>query len=163
MRRVLLFAALSVVTTILLGQNVIRGIVLDSLTQEPLPSATVYINGTTQGTTTDNDGRFELKGISFPATIVFSFVGYKPKAMDLDRNPGRLTIGLRTNDALPEVVVSGKKDKLDKKNLEYFKTMFLGDDRWGLRAEIENEKVLMFDNTSQTTYFTRKISRTSFV
>ncbi len=158
----LLFALLSLVPTILFGQSTVTGVVLDSLTQEPLPSATVYINGTTQGTTTDNDGRFELKGISFPATIVFSFVGYKPKAMDLDSNPGRLTIGLRTNDALPEVVVSGKKDKLDKKNLDYFKTMFLGDDRWGLRAEIENEKVLMFDNTSQTTYFTRKISRTSF-
>ncbi len=162
MRSVLLFAFLSLMPAFLLGQSTVTGVVLDSLTQEPLPSATVYINGTTQGTTTDNDGRFELKGVSFPATIVFSFVGYQPKALDLDHNPGRLTIGLRTNDALPEVVVSGKKDKLDKKNLEYFKTMFLGDDRWGLRAEIENEKVLMFDNTSQTTYFTRKISRTSF-
>ena len=142
--------------------GIIRGIVVDSLTQEPLPSATVYINGTTQGTTTDNDGRFELKGISFPATIVFSFVGYKPKAMDLDSNPDRLTIGLRTNDALPEVVVSGKKDRLDKKNLEYFKTMFLGDDLWGARATIENDNVLMFDNSSQTSYYSRTVSRTSF-
>lgn len=107
MRRILLFAVLSVVTTILWGQNVIRGIVIDSLTREPLPSATVYINGTTHGTTTDADGRFELEGVSYPATVISSFVGYQPKALDLTRNPGRLTIMLKTNDELPEVDISG--------------------------------------------------------
>ena len=127
MRRVLLFAALSVFSTIVWGQNVIRGIVIDSLTREPLPSATVYINGTTHGTTTDADGRFELKDVTFPSTIIFSFVGYEPKALDLTRNPGRLTIMLKTNDELPEVDILGK---IDKKDLEYFKSMFLGDDRW---------------------------------
>ena len=44
----------------LFAQGTIYGIVVDSLTQEPLPMATVYVNGTTQGTATDNDGRFEL-------------------------------------------------------------------------------------------------------
>ena len=159
MRRILLFAVLSVVTTILWGQNVIRGIVIDSLTREPLPSATVYINGTTQGTTTDNEGRFELKEVSFPATVVFSFVGYQPKALDLDRNPGKLTIELSTNDVLPEIVVSGKKNRIDQVYLDYFKTMFLGDDKWGKRATIKNENVLMFDKSYETSYQIRQIGR----
>ena len=131
MRRVLLFAFLTLIPAFLLGQKTITGIVLDSLTQEPLPMATVYVNGTTLGTITDSDGRFALKEISFPATVVFSFVGYQPKALDLDRNPGKLTIELSTNDVLPEIVVSGKKNRIDKVNLDYFKTMFLGDDKWG--------------------------------
>ena len=76
MKRFLL-ALLLFFPTFLSGQNVIKGVVVDSLTQEPLPSATVYVNGTTQGTITDNDGRFELKDVSFPATVVFSFVGYQ--------------------------------------------------------------------------------------
>ena len=63
-----LFAFLSFFPVLLFGQNTIRGIVVDSLTQEPLILATVYVNGTTQGTTTDNDGLFELKDVSFPAT-----------------------------------------------------------------------------------------------
>ena len=88
MRRVLLLAFLSVVSALVWGQNTVCGVVLDSLTNEPLPSATVYVNGTIQGTSTDLDGRFELKGVTFPATVVFSFVGYKPKAVDLVRNPG---------------------------------------------------------------------------
>ena len=149
MRRVLLFAFLSLMPAFLLGQSTVTGVVLDSLTQEPLPSATVYVNGTTLGTTTDSNGRFELKEISFPATVVFSFVGYQPKAMELDRNPGMLTIALSPNIELPEIVVSGKANRVDKVNLDYFKTMFLGDDKWGKRATIKNENVLMFDRSYQ--------------
>ena len=158
----LLFALLSLVPTILFGQSTVTGVVLDSLTQEPLPMATVYVNGTTLGTTTDSDGRFELKEISFPATVVFSFVGYQPKALDLDRNPGKLTIELSTNDVLPEIVVSGKKNRIDKVNLDYFKTMFLGDDKWGKRATIKNENVLMFDRSYQTSSHTRQIGKARF-
>ena len=144
------------------GQSTVTGVVLDSLTQEPLPSATVYINGTTQGTTTDSDGRFELKDVSFPATVVFSFVGYQAKAMELDRNPGMLTITLSPNIELPEIVVSGKANRVDKVNLDYFKTMFLGDDKWGKRATIKNENVLMFDRSYQTSYNTRQIGKARF-
>ena len=113
----LLFAFLSLIPVVLFGQNTIMGVVLDSLTQEPLQSATVYVNGTTQGTATDADGRFELKDVSLPATIVFSFVGYEAQALDIDRNPGTLTINLMTNDLLPEIEVSGKtnKERLSKK------------------------------------------------
>ena len=82
MRRVLLFVVLYVVSVIARGQDIIRGTVVDSLTQEPLSSATVYLNGTTLGTTTDVDGRFELKDVLFPATIIFSFVGYAHRAID---------------------------------------------------------------------------------
>ncbi len=164
MRRLftLTLTLLALIPASLFGQSTIRGIVIDSLTQEPLPLATVYINGTTQGTTTDNDGRFELKDVSFPATVVFSFVGYQPYALELDRNPGRLTIRLKTNDELPEIVVSGKANKIRKEDLDYFKKMFLGDDQWGHRAKIKNENVIMVDNSFQTSYYTRKVGKSSF-
>ena len=161
MRRILLFAALSVVSAIVWGQNVIRGTVVDGLTQEPLPSATVYINGTTHGTSTDPDGRFELKDVSFPATVIFSFVGYEPQALDLVHNPGELTIMLKVIE-LPEIEVSGKPDKDYKKDLEYFKTMFLGNDQWGSRATIKNEDALIFHKTTQTSYDIRRIGRSSY-
>ena len=161
MRRVLLFALVSVVSAIAWGQNVIRGTVVDGLTQEPLPSATVYINGTTHGTSTDPDGRFELKDVSFPATVIFSFVGYEPQALDLVHNPGELTIMLKVIE-LPEIEVSGKPDKDYKKDLEYFKTMFLGDDRWGRRAKIKNENALIFDRSDEVSYEIRRIFRKSY-
>ena len=142
MRRVLLSAVLAFFSVIVWGQNVISGIVVDSKTKETLPFATVYINGTTKGTTTDADGYFELKGVSFPATVVFSFVGYKPLARDLDCAPRKMLVALETNDELPEVVISGK---VKKRDLNYFKRMFLGDDYWGRNAVIKNENVISID------------------
>lgn len=134
------------------GQNTITGTVLDSLTQERLQYVTVYINGTTKGTVTDADGHFELKDVSYPATVIFSFVGYKPQAHDIVRNPGHLSIELKPNIDLPEVVITGKKVK--RKDLSYFKSMFLGDDRWGRHATIRNENVIMIENT----HYTRKVA-----
>lgn len=134
------------------GQNTITGTVLDSLTQERLQYVTVYINGTTKGTVTDADGHFELKDVSYPATVIFSFVGYKPQAHDIVLNPGHLSIELKPNIDLPEVVITGKKVK--RKDLTYFKSMFLGDDRWGRHATIRNENVIMIENT----HYTRKVA-----
>ena len=125
------------------GQGSISGVVLDSRSGEPLPFATVYLNGTTKGTITDNDGRFELNGTEFPSTLVFSFVGYKTQILELDHNSGALQIRLSTNDDLPEVVITDFSER--EKYLEYFKSMFLGDDRWGRRAIIRNDDVIMFD------------------
>ena len=85
MRRLLL-AVLLLCPVALFGQHTITGVVLDSLTQEPLPSATVYVNGTTLGTATDVEGRFELKDVRLPATVVFSFVGYQTQAIELNRD-----------------------------------------------------------------------------
>ena len=161
MRR-LLFAVLSFLPVALFGQSTVKGVVIDSLTQEPMASATVYVNGTTLGTATDADGRFELKGVTFPAKVVFSFVGYQPQALDLTRNPGDLTIRLKTNEELPEIVVSGKENKVKKEDLDYFKSMFLGNDRWGRSARIKNENVLMFDRSFETSYEIRRIGRTTY-
>ena len=78
------------VPCLVMGQSTISGIVRDSQTGSPMPFATVYINGSTKGTITDNDGCFELNNVQFPSTIVFSFVGYKTQVLDLNRNPGSL-------------------------------------------------------------------------
>ena len=152
-------ALLSALPVSLFGQDTVSGLVLDSLTSEPLPFATVYVNGTSKGTVTDTDGRFELKDVSFPSTVVFSFVGYQPQAINLDRNPGKLTIRLVSNSQLPEIVVASK---VERKDLNYFKKMFLGDDDWGRRATIKNEKVLMVDYSHQTSFYTREISKTRY-
>ncbi len=127
------------------GQSTLSGVVLDRQSGEPMPFATVYQNGTTKGTITDNDGLFELHGVKFPTTLVFSFVGYKTQVLELDRDPGALKIWMDTNDGLPEVTITDYGER--EKYMEYFKTMFLGDDRWGRRATILNEDAIMFDDS----------------
>ena len=143
----LLFTVLMSVPSILSAQNAVTGVVLDGQTDQPLPYASVYVNGTTLGTATDLEGRFELKDVTLPATVVFSFVGYQTQVLELDSYPESLTVSLMTNDELPEVVVSGKKKAPNKDDLEYFKRYFLGDDKWGRQAKIKNEDVLLFHRT----------------
>jgi len=126
------------------GQSTVSGIVTDSRSGNPMPYATVYVNSSTKGTITDDDGRFELKDIRFPSTIVFSFIGYKTQVFDLARNPGELHIKLITSNILPEVVVTDYNER--QTYVDYFKTMFLGDDRWGRHAVIRNEDAIMFHN-----------------
>ena len=46
-----------------LAQTTITGTVSDAKTNEPLPFATVYVAGTTQGTLTDSTGRFRLANL----------------------------------------------------------------------------------------------------
>lgn len=43
----------------------------------PLPGVTVVIKGTTNGTITDGEGKFMLKGVTADAVLQFSFVGMK--------------------------------------------------------------------------------------
>ena len=126
------------------GQSTVSGVVTDSRSGEPMPYATVYVNGSTKGTITGDDGHFELSDIQFPSTIVFSFVGYKAQVIDLTRNPGSLQIKLATNDGLPEVEITDYSNR--QMYIDYFKTMFLGDDRWGRQAIIRNEDAIMFHN-----------------
>lgn len=58
----------------------VSGTVLDEENQ-PLFRATVAIPGTTTGTTTNEDGKFELKNVPANATLEIRYVGYKPQGI----------------------------------------------------------------------------------
>lgn len=62
----------------------VQGQVTDSQTGEPLPGVNVIIEGTSQGTSTDQDGEYELDVPSLQETLVFSFVGYQTQQVSLE-------------------------------------------------------------------------------
>lgn len=59
----------------------INGKITDAKTGEPLPGVNVVIKGTTQGTTTDSEGKYSLSVDDSEAILVFSFVGYLSQEM----------------------------------------------------------------------------------
>lgn len=70
----LLFSSLNVFAQ----YGTINGIVVNNLTNEPIPFANVYIANTTIGTTTDNSGHFTLSSINEEfIQIGVSVLGYK--------------------------------------------------------------------------------------
>lgn len=110
-----------VLMTIALGANgqnmVVKGLVRDSITGEPLPYVSVLLKGTTIGTTTDMDGGFYLTTSSKSREVEVSYLGYVTK--NLNVAPGRkynFTVELvPTSINLNEVVVKPKKEKYSKK------------------------------------------------
>lgn len=62
----------------LMAQNIrVKGTVSDGSTKEPLPFVTIQLKGTTQGANSDDNG-FYTMDVPSNATLIFSFVGYRP-------------------------------------------------------------------------------------
>ncbi|MBQ7180846.1 MAG: TonB-dependent receptor [Bacteroidaceae bacterium] len=73
-----LFACLFMTASVAFAQRQITGTVVDSETNEPIPGATVKVQGTTMGTLTNVDGKFTLSNVPTSSkTIVVSCAGMK--------------------------------------------------------------------------------------
>ncbi|SEC51355.1 Outer membrane receptor proteins, mostly Fe transport [Tenacibaculum sp. MAR_2009_124] len=93
------------VTASVFAQTKITGTVLDE-TGEPLPGANVVEKGTTNGASTDFNGKFQLNVKSTSGTVVVSFVGYETKEVSYDSSDLG-TVKLKMSNLLEEVVVIG--------------------------------------------------------
>lgn len=58
-------------------ERIMRGIVTEEGTNEPLVGVNVYVKGTTIGTTTDIDGKYSIKIPAEQSVLVFSYIGAK--------------------------------------------------------------------------------------
>jgi len=84
------------------AQEMLRGRVIDGDLGDPIFSANVIVEGTTQGVTTDFDGQFLLPVSQFPVNLQVSFIGYSVKKIKvLDANE-RITIKLSPDQVLIE-------------------------------------------------------------
>ena len=86
--------------------RLVSGSVKDE-TGSSLPGVSVVVKGTTRGTTTDGNGKYQLNVSDANTTLVFSFVGYGSKEVAVG-NQTALDVNLTTEDkVLNEVVVVG--------------------------------------------------------
>jgi len=126
----LLFVALfSAIATMAFAQNkTVTGTVFDS-TGEAVIGASVIVNGTSNGTITDFDGKFSLSNVPDNGSLKVSYIGYVAQTVSVT---GKTTLSITLVDdaqALDEIVVIGygsvKKSsltsavaKMDSKGLE---------------------------------------------
>ncbi|MGB7394278.1 MAG: SusC/RagA family TonB-linked outer membrane protein, partial [Pricia sp.] len=88
-----------------LSAQTITGTISDS--QGPLPGASVVVEGTTLGTTSDFDGKYSIEAPADATTLIFSYVGYATQEIPID---GQSVIDVTLSEdaqALSEVVVVG--------------------------------------------------------
>lgn len=87
----------------------LTGVVLDSLTKEPLGGVTVQLEGVTHKVKTDIEGRFEfITGQKLPVTLLVSFVGYASKKLVVDRSHIVISLSRKIND-LEQVLVTSRR------------------------------------------------------
>ncbi|GHV58045.1 hypothetical protein FACS1894182_08650 [Bacteroidia bacterium] len=86
--------------------NSVKGIIKDS-TGEPLIGVTVMVKGTQNGTISNLDGYFEIAIDRNPATLVFSYLGFKHKELTVDMGSEVMVTLEEDVQMLDEVVVTG--------------------------------------------------------
>jgi hypothetical protein len=128
----------------------ISGKVINSVSYDPLPFATIFINHTTIGTGADENGDFILKNIPLGQhELVVMFVGHDVFQMKVnlkDTVVRSFTIKL-TSKPLREIQVTSERDTKWKKQYERFKKLFLGNSIHASRCRILNPWVLDFSKS----------------
>lgn len=92
----------------------IKGVITDKTNNEPLIGATIYIKGSSTGTSTDFDGKFEFNNINDGnVTLIVSYVTYKTTevAVKVGHDAPEIIIELEPDDqTLGEVTVTARKN-----------------------------------------------------
>ncbi len=92
------------------AQGVVTGTIFDGESNAPLPGANILEVRTSNGTTTDFDGKFSLKVNSPTGTINISYVGFGSKNIAYDVTNGDQDLGtitLQLDNSLEEIVIVG--------------------------------------------------------
>lgn len=76
-------------------------------TGDPIPGVNVIQKGTTNGTTTDSEGKYSLLVMEDDAVLVFSFIGYTTQEVSISRRSMIDVTMLEDVQSLDEVVVVG--------------------------------------------------------
>ena len=96
----------------------VSGQVMDAEAGGPLPGVNVVVTGTTQGTTTDGEGRYALTVPSPQDTLSFSFVGYETQEIAIEGR-GTVDVALMPQAILlsEELVVIGYGTAVQQKSV----------------------------------------------
>lgn len=134
--------------------SVFSGRVTDAATGEPVPGVSVFIAGSTSGSSTDESGRYrfetELTGSHY---LVFSLVGYKtePHSITLKAEQS-YNINAKLEPVviqLQEVeVVSSNREW--RRNFEYFRQQFIGTTEFANETKINNPWVIDFQRDGKS-------------
>lgn len=85
-----------------IAQTTVRGRVVDGESGEPIFSANVILEGTTNGVTTDFDGQFLLPIAGYPAVLQVSFIGYAPERVNVQGPSDMIMVRLQPDQVLIE-------------------------------------------------------------
>ena len=125
---------------------------------EPQSNVTVYLNNTTTGTITSENGQFNLEIKNGIYQLIISHIGFKTIKYNVDTSTYTkpLVFSLSEEEfVLDEVVIDGKKDNLAwDYNFSVFFRAFIGTSDFSRFCTIQNLDVLFFEYDSENKILT---------
>ena len=101
------------------AQTTVSGTVTSSDTGEILPGVNVSVKGTTQGTTTNIDGKYSLQVPGSESILVFSFIGMATQEVKVGNQTTINLVMTEDAESLDEIVVTALGVEREKKALGY--------------------------------------------
>ena len=112
----LLFLFLILPISAVFSQASLSGTVMDASVNQPLPGVNVTVQGASNGTTTDFDGKFQLRGLKNGDVIVVSYIGYQSESINFSGQK-EIVVQLKEDlTQLQEVVVQVGYGTVKKKD-----------------------------------------------
>jgi len=90
-QKIVTFLVVFMFTVATFAQGTLKGILQDAQTGDMLIGATIQIEGTSTGTTTNMDGMFSFKVPAGTHTVMISYVGYETKKMQVSISNDEVT------------------------------------------------------------------------
>lgn len=145
----ILAALISIPAQPALAQVTIQGSVYDEITGEPAHGANVFIERTTTGSNTGEDGRFSFTTErSGEQVLVVSFIGYHTirETVTIQEDAEILTFNfeLRIEAYSLEDIVITVDNREWQRNFDDFRREFLGSTSFALNSEIKNKWAIDF-------------------
>lgn len=142
-----------------------RGRVLDIASKKGVPSASVFLTGTTLGASTDEQGYFSMQIPEGSYEVLFNVLGYQPNIIKLstpDMQKDAYEIFLTPSYVeLGSLKIEEERDPIWYKNLAIFKQYFLGTSKNAKASKILNQIILRLDSDSDPQ--TLKVSAPDFL
>lgn len=135
------------------SQN-IKGKITNS-NNEPIEGVSVYLDGTTIGTTSDANGVFEITSKNkYNTLLIVRFLGYEDIIVSnpYEKDFFNFVLVPKTNEI--ETVLIVKDGFTRKQKLQLFRELFLGVTKYGKACKILNEDAIDFNYDIKTFTFT---------
>lgn len=128
-------------------QKSIEGIVFDAKDEKPIPFAKVYINNSTIGVLSDENGKFKLKNIfSNEINLIVSYVGYKTYSQKIKPDTLSKALSLFLEEdliTLKPLIVRQLKNGYER-YFPLFLEHFIGNTQFSDQCKLKKPKDLIF-------------------
>ena len=127
--------ALALLPCLLLAQYSVNGTITDG-TGEPLVGVSILVEGTTSGTVSDFNGKFEVDIPDDRSSLRLSYTGFATQTVEVSRGIAPLEIVMEEDVAnLEQVVVTGLASTIKRSNLANAVSVVSGEELTGVTTQ----------------------------